>query len=401
MSEKYPTRGIETLSVHGGENPDPITKASAPNLVMSSTFVVEEPLGFSAHDLDADSPYLYSRWANPTVDQLQQKLALMEGGEAAVCFASGMAAAAAVFLSELSVGDHLLISDVSYAGVAELARDTLPRMGVAVTTVDMSDLDAVKAAVTENTKLIWIETPANPLLRLTDIEQICTIAKSAHAKVGVDSTFATPIATRPIELGVDYVMHSLTKYIGGHGDALGGAIIASQENITNLRMEAIVHFGGVLSPFNAWLILRGAATLPIRMKAHEESAIRIAQYLEQHANVLKVNYPGLQSHHQHTLAKRQMKNFSGMLSFQVKDPKTTIQKMMKQLEVIHYAVSLGHHRSLIYWLDTDDLMKSSFRLQGESLARYRAMAGDGVFRLSVGLETSDDLIADLEGALRL
>ncbi|MEM7280315.1 MAG: PLP-dependent aspartate aminotransferase family protein [Pseudomonadota bacterium] len=390
---------IETIAVHGGETPDPHSGASAPNLVMSSTFVVNQDSGFSAHNLDDDSPYLYSRWGNPTVSQLEAKLALLEKGEACACFASGMAAAASVFFTELGHGDHLLLSDVSYAGIAELARTTLPRMGVQVSTVDMSDLEEVKAAVKDNTKLIWIETPVNPILRLTDIRGICDIAKQNNAKVGVDSTFSSPIGTQPLTLGVDYVMHSLTKYIGGHGDALGGAVIASRTNIDRLRLEAVVHYGGILSPFNAWLILRGAATLPIRMRAHQDNAIAVASYLQNHHEVLRVNYPGLESHPQHALAKQQMQNFSGMLSFRVKNPDQARHKMLSSMDFIHYAVSLGHHRSLVFWLGTDDLMESSFKLTGRSLEKYRDYAGDGIFRLSVGLESPKDIINDLSKVL--
>ena len=390
---------LETIAIHGGESPDGQTGASAPNLVMSSTFVVKEDSGFSAHDLDQDSPYLYSRWGNPTVQQLQDKLTLLEAGEACACFASGMAAASGILLTELSQGDHLLLSDVSYAGVAELARTTLPRMGINVTTVDMSDLDAVANSIQSNTKLIWAETPLNPILRLTDLTALCQLANSNGIPVAVDSTFGSPVATQPITLGATYVMHSLTKYIGGHGDALGGAVISTHDNIQRLQLEATVHYGGILSPFNAWLILRGAATLPIRMAAHEKNALRVAKHLEQHEAVSRVNYPGLSSHPQYALARRQMKNFSGMLSFQVNDPKKTKEKVLDQLSFVHHAVSLGHHRSLIFWLGTDDLMQSSFSLQGPALEAYRHYAGDGLFRLSVGLESAEDIINDLERVL--
>ena len=200
------------------------------------------------------------------------------------------------------------------------ARDTLPRFGVEVTLVDPSDPQNVAAAVRPNTKLIWLESPANPIMRLTDLSAIAQIAK-AHGgiKTAVDSTFATPIATRPLDLGIDYVMHSLTKYIGGHGDAVGGSVSGSKDDIAALRLEAGIHHGGVMSPFNAWLIMRGAATLPLRMRAHQEGATAVAKFLEAHPKVTRVMYPGLASHPQHDLAARQMANFSGMLSFQVED----------------------------------------------------------------------------------
>ena len=401
MARSNVFKGVRTTAVHAGEFPDPVTGASAPDITMSSTFVVDGPAGFSAHDLTPDAPYLYARWANPTVRKLETKLAALEGTDACVCFASGMAAASAIFFSQLGSGDHAVISDVSYAGVAEFARDTLPRMGVDVTFVDMSDLDAVAAALRPQTKLVHCETPVNPICRLCDLRAISDLAHAAGAKVSVDSTFASPIATRPALLGVDYVMHSLTKYIGGHGDALGGAVLGSFDDMQALNAEAAIHYGGVISPFNAWLIMRGAATLPIRMRAHQETAMAVAEFLERHPAVTKVIYPGLASHPQADLARRQMANFSAMMAFKVADGAALAEIMMKELQVIHYAVSLGHHRSLIFWLATDDLMETSFRLEGRQLESYREFAGDGVFRLSVGLEDAEDLVADLDRVLSM
>ncbi len=392
-------QGVRTTAVHAGEIPDPVTGASAPDITMSSTFVVDEPAGFSAHELTADAPFLYGRWGNPTVQKLETKLAALEGTDGCVCFASGMAAASAIFFSILSAGDHVVMSDITYAGVAELARDTLPRFGIAVSLVDMSDLAAVAAAIRPETKLVHCETPANPICRLCDLKAIADLAHAAGAKVSVDSTFASPIATRPAGLGIDYVMHSLTKYIGGHGDALGGAVLGSFDDMQLLKAEAAIHYGGIISPFNAWLIMRGAATLPIRMRAHQESALAVAKYLEDHPKVRKVIYPGLESHPQAELAQRQMENYSSMMAFQVADGEALAALMMDELQIIHYAVSLGHHRSLIFWMPTDDLMKTSFRLEGRQLESYRAFAGDGIFRLSVGLEDAEDLISDLDRVL--
>jgi cystathionine beta-lyase/cystathionine gamma-synthase len=393
--------GLSTLAIHAGDEPDPVT-GSVADIVMSSTYVVKQKAGFSAHDLGEETPFIYTRWGNPTVDALERKLSALEGTQATLCFGSGMAASAAVLLSFLSAGDHMIISDVSYAGVAELARDTLPRFGIEVSLVDMSDLEALAAAVRPNTKLIHTETPVNPLVRLTDLAAVSAIAKSAGALHSCDSTFASPVATRPAEFGVDLVIHSLTKYIGGHGDALGGSVSGRAELISRLKMEAAVHFGGVLSPFNAWLIARGAGTLPLRMRAHAENAMAVATFLESHPRVTRVIYPGLASHPQHELAKRQMKNFSGMIAFQVggtAQGETVSERMMSDFEVIHYAVSLGHHRSLCFWMATQDMMESSFKLQGRQLENYRAFAGDGMFRLSVGLEDADDLIRDLDRVL--
>ncbi len=391
----------ETVAVHAGEYVDPATRASSPNLVMSVTFAPEKLTGFSARDEQGYDGFVYGRVSSPTVKQLEDKLAALEGAEAALCFGSGVAAAHALICGRLGKGDHIVIPDANYVGIAELARDTLPRFGIEVSLVDVSIPHEVEAAIRPNTKMLWLETPANPTMKLCDI---ALLAKLAHDKgvrdVAVDSTYATPIATQPIALGGDFVVHSLTKYICGHGDAMGGAVIGRKQELAALNLEATVHFGGVLSPFNAWLILRGAATLPIRMKAHQEAAMKVAQFLENHPEVSRVFYPGLASHPQHELAQRQMKNFSGMMTFQTRRPGTEIAaRMVKDLEIIHYAVSLGHHRSLIYWIGTDDIQSSTFRHDTDQLRRYRDYAGDGVFRLSIGIEGGDDLIADLARTL--
>jgi cystathionine beta-lyase/cystathionine gamma-synthase len=393
------TAGQRTMAVHAGEGPDPTTGASAPNIVMSSTFVLDEPVGFSAYDIPEDAPYVYSRWSNPTVRQLEDKLAALEQAPTCRCFASGMAATAAVLLSALKSGERLVMSDANYPGTAEFARNNLARMGIEVVTVNFSDLDAVEQAVTQSTRLLWGETPANPAMRITDIQAVAEIAHQSGARLAIDSTFATPIATQPITLGADYVIHSLTKYCCGHGDAMGGAVLASKDDMRSIETDAQIHMGGVISPFNAWLINRGLGTLPLRMQAHQANALAVAQFLESHPQVTKVLYPGLASHPHHELAKRQMKNFSGMLSFQVKDGEDRVSRMIFELQVIHYAVSLGHHRSLICWLGTDDLMASSYHLTGDALRAYREFAGDGVFRLSVGLEDPEDLCRDLARAL--
>ena len=392
-------KGPQTLSIHGGEAPDPASGASAPNLVMSSTFVVDEEISFSANNLSSETPFVYTRWANPTTQQLESKLAILEQAEAGIAFASGMAASAAVLLAHLSQGDHLVISNTNYPGTAEFARETLTRLGIEVTPVDTSELANIESAMRDNTRMVWLETPSNPLLRISDIRGAADLAHRQDALLAVDSTFASPIATRPMTLGADLVVHSLTKYIGGHGDAMGGSVCGKQELIGPLRGEALVHYGGVISPFNAWLIMRGMATLPLRMRCHQENALAVARFLEDHDRVEKVLYPGLESHPQHALASSQMDNFSGMICFRCADPKRVAERMMQRLEVIHYAVSLGHHRSLVYLMQTDDLVGSSYRLEGEELDKYRDAAGEGVFRLSIGLEDSADLIRDLDSVL--
>ena len=384
-----------TRAVHSGESPDAETGASAPNIVMSSTFVIDEPISFSAQDKPDDAPYVYSRWDNPTVTILQDKLAALEEAEACRCFASGMAATSALLLSTLSQGDRLVMSDSNYPGTAELARKMLTRLGVDVILADLSDLEEAARAITAGVRLVWAETPANPTLRLTDICGVAELAHSVGAEFAVDSTFASPVATRPLKLGADYVVHSLTKYCCGHGDAMGGAVLDRRDKLRNVESDGQIYMGGVLSPFNAWLINRGLATLPIRMQAHQANAIHVARYLEGHTKVKRVLYPGLSSHPQFELAVRQMDNFSGMVSVQIDNGPGLAERMMSDLKIFHYAVSLGHHRSLIYWLGTDDLMKSSYALEGQALDAYRAFAGDGVFRISVGLEDPEDLCDDL------
>ena len=267
-----------------------------------------------------------------------------------------MAAITALFLHCLKAGDHVVMSDVTYAAASELANDRWPRLGIEITRVDTSDAENVRKALRPNTKLVYLESPANPLIRLTDVAAVSAMAHDAGALVAVDSTFSTPIGFRPAELGADFVIQSLTKYICGHGDAIGGSIAGRKDELVKLRGLSI-HVGGVLSPFNAWLILRGAATLPIRMAAHEEGALAVARHLEKHPKVTRVIYPGLSSHPQYELATRQLKNFSGMLTFQVADGPAAAKLLSDRLQVVHYAVSLGHHRSLVCYLATADLMR--------------------------------------------
>ncbi len=394
--------GDQTKAVHAGEYPDPVTNASSPNLVMSTTFVTNADVRFSVEGLEGDNTWIYSRWGNPTVHQLEEKLAVLEEAETAVAFASGMGAIVALLFHVLKAGDHAVVSDVAYAALAEITNDMIPDLGIEITKVDTSDLNAVEKALKPNTRLVYIETPCNPLLRLTDIKAIARIAHKANAKLAIDSTFATPAATKPLTLGADFVIHSLTKYLGGHGDALGGVILGDKENLSSLRKKTAIRLGGALSPFNAWLILRGLATFPIRMRVHEENALKVAKYLEKHPRVKRVIYPGLPSHPQYKLAKRQMKNFSGIITFQMENGKEQAKRFVEKLQIIHYAVSLGHHRSLIFYLESKDLLETSFKFSTpEQLKSWNTFAGNGLFRLSIGLENADDLITDLEQAFYL
>lgn len=386
-----------TVAVHGGEFVDPATRASSPNLVMSATFAPTDVTGFSARDEKEYGGFVYGRVASPTVRQLEQKLAALEGAESALAYASGVAASHALIAGRLSKGDHLVMPDSNYVGVAELTRDTLPRFGIETSFVDTTNAKALAAEIRPNTRMLWLESLSNPTMQISDIKILAALAHEKGVRdVVVDSTYATPIATKPLNLGADFVIHSLTKYIGGHGDAMGGAVLGRMADLDALNLEATVHFGGVLSPFNAWLIMRGAATLPLRLKAHQEAAMKLATRLEGHPAIKRVFYPGLASHPQHALAKAQMKNFSGMMTFQTHEAGMEVaRRMVKQLDIIHYAVSLGHLRSLIYWIGTDDIEQSTFRHGPDAAARFRDYMGDGVFRLSVGIEDGDDLWADL------
>ncbi|MFQ5406940.1 MAG: trans-sulfuration enzyme family protein [Anaerolineales bacterium] len=401
MTDSLDQTSIRTRAVHAGERPDPVTRAASPNIVMSSTYIADPDTTFSVAGQGDDAPYIYTRWSNPTVDQLERKLAALDGAEAGLAFASGMAAITALFLHQLQRGDRLVMSDISYAGASELAEGMLRGMGVDVVRANMADLEQVRADVTPGTKLVYAETPANPIMRLTDLRAVAKIAHAAGALLAVDSTYATPVGTRPIELGADYVVHSLTKYISGHGDTLGGAVLGPQEELARLRSSITVHTGGILSPFNAWLTMRGAATLPLRMEAHQAGAFAVARFLEGHPKVRQVLYPGLPSHPQHTLATQQMSNYSGMLTFRVDDGRRAAGILAERLRIWHYAVSLGHHRSLLFYLPTDEMLANSFPLDPAGEESYRAYAGDGVFRVSVGIEDPADLIADLEQALEV
>ncbi|OBZ94735.1 cystathionine gamma-synthase [Pararhizobium polonicum] len=393
----------ETLALSGGLSIDPTTRAIAPNISMSvNNLLVPGDGAFSADgvsDLTA-LPFLYARWTNPTVRQLEQRLAALEGADDALATATGVAAIAATFLTFLKAGDHLIVSDVCYAGANELARRILPDYGIEVTAVNMSRLDEVAAAFRPNTRLVHCESPCNPILRLTDLPAVAALAHEHGALVSVDSTLATPVATRPLALGADLVIHSLTKFINGHGDALGGTVCGRQELVAKIRSRAGVYLGATLSAQNAWLIMRGIDTLFPRIRTISETAMRLARFLWDHPAITSVVYPGLEAHPQHDLAKRQMDVFGGMITFQTASPHATAARLASKLKVAHYAFSLGHQRSIVVLLDTAEMMTSTYRLEGSQLEDYRAFAGDGVFRLSVGLESVDDLIEDLDQALR-
>ena len=389
-----------TVSVHAGEEIDAPDGPISPPIVLASSFKVSpDDVGFSALDYGDDAPYFYSRWSNPSLAALERKLAALEGGEDAVVFGSGMAAISGLLLHRLSAGDHVILPDVCYAAVAELGHDTLPRFGIGVSQVDTSDLAAVRAALRPETRHVHLETPCNPILRLADVQAIAELSRNAGATLSVDSTIATPLGLRPLALGADYAVHSMTKYICGHGDALGGCVIASRALIGPLRSDALVHFGGILGAFDGWLLTRSLHSLPARMACHQANAKAVAAYLEQHPRVQRVLYPGLASHPQAELAQRQMTNNSALLAFTTAGASDLARQLSERCRVFTYAVSLGKSRSLLYYIPSEDVQRSSFRLEPGAYERYREWAGEGVFRVSVGLESADSLIADLDQAL--
>jgi cystathionine beta-lyase/cystathionine gamma-synthase len=276
----------------------------------------------------------------------------------------------------------------------------LPRFGIEVSLVDTSDPQQVSAALRPNTRLVYVETPANPILRIADISALAGIAHEVGARLVVDSTFATPALQKPFALGADFVIHSLTKYLNGHGDALGGVVLGREEDILKIRREMLVHVGGALSPFNAWLILRGLVTLPLRMLQHCASAQKVAEFLESHPNVKRVVYPGLESHPQHALAARQMSGFGGMLTFQLKGGLGAAISLSEKIKVFSYATSLGHAHSLLFYYPSDVYVDAVTYLSAAQKRSIREWMGEGIVRASIGLETPDDLTRDLDNALR-
>jgi methionine-gamma-lyase len=401
---------FDTLAVHAGEEADPSTGALRLPLHMATTFKLP-PFGVKLFDallMESDSPpYAYTRWSNPTLRALEERLTALEAEGvktdepvATVVTATGMAAVSALTLTFLSSGDHLIASEVCYAGSVELFGLHLPRLGVQVSLVDTSDADQVQAAVQPNTRLIYVETPANPILRIADIAALSEIAHRAGALLAVDSTWAGPTLQRPLALGADYVVHSLTKYLNGHGDALGGAIIGPQSGVGRIRKEMLVHLGGAMSPFNAWLILRGLATLPLRMQKHCQNAFQVARFLESHPAVSRVVYPGLESHPHYELARKQMSDFGGMITFQLKGGLGAAINLAEKIRLFSYATSLGHAHSLLFYYPTDLYVDAAPYLNKEQKASIRQWTGDGIVRASIGLENPRDLIADLDQALR-
>ncbi len=372
-----------TKAIHVGQGADPTTGATIVPIYQTSTFTQDRVGEHKGYD--------YARTANPTRSALEAQLASLEGADFGVAFSSGVAATSAV-INLLSVGDHVVVGDDLYGGTYRLFSRVYARYGLEFTYVDMSDLAAVRAAVKPNTKLFWLETPTNPLLKLVDIAAICAI-RGPGQLVAVDNTFASPYFQQPLALGADIVVHSTTKYIGGHSDAVGGIAITSDPQIHETLKFHQNAVGGVPSPHDAWLTMRGAKTLAIRMREHEYNARKVAAFLEGNDEVERVYYPGLGSHPQHELAKRQMSGFGGMVSFVLTGPQERALDFAHRMQYFSLAESLGGVESLIC---------HPARMTHGSIPkeeRERRGITDGLLRLSVGIEDADDLIADLKAAI--
>ncbi len=391
---------FDTNAVHAGQEPDPVTGSVTPPIHMTTTFKLPEPGPrlMDALFLRGDRPpHVYTRWSNPSLRTLEEKMAALEGAEAGVAFGSGMAVVSSVLLTFLGAGDHVVASEVCYAGTVEFLGEHVGRYGIEVTLVDTSDVEAVRGALRPNTKLVYIETPANPILRLTDIAAVADVAHGAGARLVVDSTFATPVLQKPLSLGADFVLHSMTKYLGGHGDSLGGIVLGPSEGVEEIRQGMLIHLGGAMSPFNAWLINRGLATLSLRMRQHQESALAVARFLEQHPRIERVIYPGLESHPQRELVQRQMSGPGGMVVAQMN--METAADVVKGVQVFTYATSLGDYQSLLFYYPTDMYVDTATYLPDEQKKAIREWAGEGIMRISIGLEDPEDLVADLDQAL--
>jgi methionine-gamma-lyase len=381
--------GFLTRSVHVGNGIDKETGAIRRPITMANSYA----LPYDPSDLNWSSTAgnIYTRNGGANQQYLQEKLTSLEEGEDCVVLATGVAALSGVFLSLLKSGDHVVVSDSTYIAAYRLLHELLPgKYDIQSTLVDSRDLDVVKAAVRSNTKLIHIETPSNPTLKVSDIRATAKIAHDAGALLSVDNTFASPYNQRPLTLGADLCVESLTKYINGHGDAMGGAVIGSKDLIDKIRADAMVNVGGAISPFNAWLIMRGAVSLPIRMRQHNQSALEVAKFLEDHAAVAFVAYPGLESHEGHGVAVGQMEHgFGGVMAFGLRADHDAHNRFVSHLKVVTSAVSLGHDESLIVFLGEND----------ERQYLYPEDFHGGFFRLSIGLEDTEDIIEDIRQAL--
>lgn len=381
--------GFDTRAVHVGNEIDKDSGAIKRPITMGNSYAL--PYDPTDVNWSSASGNLYTRNGGTNQKYLQERIASLEGGEDCVVLASGVAALSGLFFALLNQGDHVIFSSVTYIAVYRLLNELFNnKFGVEATIVDTSDPANVEEAIRPNTKLIHIETPGNPTLTISDIAAIADIAHRHGALLSVDNTFASPFNQRPIELGADFAVESLTKYINGHGDSMGGAIVGKTEYLDQIRAQSQVNLGGAISPFNAWLIMRGSVTLPLRMRQHNENAMQVARWLEAQPGIRFVAYPGLESHRGHEVAKKQMSpGFGGVLSFGLNADHDTHNRFVSYLKVITSAVSLGHDESLIVFLGEND----------ERQYLYPEEFHKGFFRFSVGIEDAEDIIEDLRQAL--
>ena len=375
---------FETLAIHAGERPDKAFGAVSVPIYLTSTFAFE--------DIGKTKGYDYSRTANPTRKILEDTIAKLEGGKAGFAFATGMAAETTV-IHLLKAGDHVIAGDDIYGGTYRLFQNVMCDLGLEFTFLRMDNRQGIEEAIKPNTKMLWLETPSNPLLNIVDIEMAVDIAKKHKLMTVIDNTFATPYLLKPIEYGIDLVVHSTTKYLNGHCDVVGGAVVTTTNDLSER-----IHFlqnamGTPASPFDCWLVLRGIETLPVRMKQHEENAFAIANYLKGHSAVKKVFYPGLKFHPGHEIAKRQMKGFGGMVSFEINGGIEEVNTFLRRTKIFALAESLGGVASLV------DHPATMTHASMPEEARRKGGITDELIRLSVGLENIDDLIEDLRQAL--
>ncbi len=375
---------FETLAIHAGERPDKKFGAVSTPIYQTSTFAFE--------DIGKTRGYDYSRTANPTRKVLEDTIAQLEGGKAGFAFATGMAAEATV-IHLLKAGDHIIAGDDIYGGTYRLFQNVMRNFGLEFTFLRMDNREKIEDAIKPNTRMLWLESPSNPLLNITDIEMAGDIAKKHGLLTAIDNTFATPYFLRPIEYGIDLVVHSTTKYLNGHCDVVGGAVVTTTDELTEKVQFLLNAMGTCASPFDCWLVLRGIETLPIRMKQHEENAIAVANYLKGHTRVNRVFYPGLESHPGHEIARKQMKGFGGVVSFEIEGGIEAVNSFLRRIKVFALAESLGGVASLAEHPAT--------MTHASMPKEHREKVGitDDLVRLSVGLENIDDLIEDLRQAL--
>jgi len=382
-----------TLAVHAGEAPCRVTGALDTPIYQSTTFAAPDSDEMAAVYGEEKPGYMYTRYGNPTIRALEAKLASLEGGEAALAFSTGMAAISSAILGYVQNGGHVVAARSLYGAAYNFLNRKLPAMGASTTFVPSTRIEDFEKALRPNTRLIYFETPSNPILEILDISALAELGRRRGIPTMIDNTFASPALQQPLALGVTVAVHSATKYLCGHGDAMAGAVIGPRDYISYLNHEIIRDFGGVISPFNAWLILRGTRTLHLRMPAHCANAQKVAEFLAAHPKVERVNYPGLPAHPGHDVAKRQMKGFGAMMSFEVKGGYEGGKKVMDRVKIFARAASLGDTRSLIV---------HSASTSHRAVPREQRLAigiTDGLVRLSVGVEAAEDLVQDLDQAL--